>query len=41
MPDNEEMEQILESIMEDLCDRAGTGGKDDDDEEAGPYGDDQ
>ena len=31
MPEREEMEQILSSLMDNLHDRAGTGGKSDDD----------
>ena len=31
MPEREEMEQILSALMDNLHDRAGTGGKSDDD----------
>lgn len=35
MPTSEELEAVLETLMEDLHDRAGTGGKSDEDVEAG------
>ena len=43
MPTTDEMEQILESLMEDLHDRTGTGGKAEEDEpvEVRPDGNDQ
>lgn len=43
MPSNEELETILAQLMEDLHDRAGTGGKSDEDEplEGDYHGDDK
>lgn len=44
MPDNEELDVILESLMEDLHDRAGTGGRDEENDpplEGDYHGDDK